>query len=1110
MDSTGHWKKHTLLLFHFLVFNTTSSHEPSPGDTVNVSSERQETLASRYYTSDGLHSHSRWRTQIALSKTVYSFEVKEDTVPGTVVGKLETVSESFTRITYSVQEDDGENLFLLSPFSGEFLLSRSLDFEAQRFFILTLVVQLGNSQGSDVRVYFNVLDVNDNPPVFSQDTFPASLLEDTRVGTCFLSLDVSDNDDGDNGDLKLRVVGGDEEEVFFINTAGALCLNTELDRERQPRYDLIVTANDRVQPVSLQFTSTAHVIVVVDDVNDNAPLFVSAKIVNIPEDTALHSVIMTVRAEDEDIGSNGEVLYYLNNTSGGEFSIDNRSGKIYLEEALDREKVETLTITITATDAGSPRMATNMNVTVHVEDVNDHDPEFSQSTYSVTIREDIPRGTSLFQVQALDRDIGTNGQVGYILTQESPFVADAVRGVITVMDKLDRERDSNYTLIITAVDKGNALRSATAVVSITVLDVNDFAPLFTPQTLTMHVAENDEDPAQRTRQVSALDEDVGVNSQLTYFIQKGNGDGLFSITPSGTLHILHSLDRERESSYFVNIVAVDSGLPPLTGTLTILVIVDDVNDNCPEFTQEVFNTIVSEDSPPGTVFAIITAADIDEGISGEIRYSVENLNVPFDIEETSGELCTTDVLDRETVALYRLMVIGSDGHPTHPLSNSVLVNVLIGDINDHWPQFMNSPYVAYVPTEMAPGSVVCAVRATDGDIDMNAELLFSLFGPSSDLFSIHPHSGTVFTSSALWRTEDMIVSVHVEDAGENPKSDITTVSVRFQNVSEFPEMTVDVLRGFLPEDEPVGTSVAVFSAASVRADPVSFYLASGNFEDMFHVEQLSGALTVENPLDYERKKELTLLIEARDSGSPPFSSFAEIHINISDVNDNFPQFTQAEYRCEVFENSPPSWVCDVLAIDADSGSYGVSGVHCEEHSYGFEELSFMEFPPLDRRTNLISLEFATVQRNSLLLYNPGGLSSREFIALEILNGSIHLSYDLGSGPVRLQTHKQVADGYFHSVTARRIGNMGSLHVDNCTDIENNGFCFSRSDGNSLKRTLDVGSNMTFGGTRTFESILLLPAQIKTHDFVGCIRNIYVNGILLSPSKALAKYNILDR
>lgn len=220
------------------------------------------------------------------------------------------------------------------------------------------------------------------------------------------------------------------------------------------------------------------------------------------------------------------------------------------------------------------------------------------------------------------------------------------------------------------------------------------------------------------------------------------------------------------------------------------------------------------------------------------------------------------------------------------------------------------------------GSVVCAVTATDGDTEMNAELQYSLYGQTSDLFSINPYSGTLFTSSALSRTEDIIVNVHVEDAGENPKFDITTISIRFQNVSDFPEIHMDVQNYSLFEDEPVGTLVAVVSAASPRAEPVSFYLASGNFEEMFHVHQLNGALTVENPLDYENNKEFTLLIEARDSGSPPFSSFAEIHIYISDVNDNYPQFTQVEYRCEVLENSPPTSVCDVLAIDADSGTYG--------------------------------------------------------------------------------------------------------------------------------------------------------------------------------------------
>lgn len=109
---------------------------------------------------------------------------------------------------------------------------------------------------------------------------------------------------------------------------------------------------------------------------------------------------------------------------------------------------------------------------------------------------------------------------------------------------------------------------------------------------------------------------------------------------------------------------------------------------------------------------------------------------------------------------------------------------------------------------------------------------------------------------------------------------------------------------------------------------------------------------------------------------------------------------------------------------------GVSGVHCEELSYGFEEMSFVEFPPLDRRTNLIYFEFATVQRDSLLLYNPGTLSSREFFALEILDGTVQLSYDLGSGTVKLQTLKQVADGRFHSVTVRRIGNVSFNNVNN--------------------------------------------------------------------------------
>lgn len=306
---------------------------------------------------------------------------------------------------------------------------------------------------------------------------------------------------GENGELRLKVVSGDEEGVFLIHPPGSLCLNTELDRERRSSYNLTVTANDCAQPVALQFTSTAHVIVVVEDVNDNAPLFVSERRVSVPEDAPLHSVVMTVVAEDEDAGSNGEVIYYLDSTSGGIFSINNTSGEIYLEKMLDREEIDILSITVRATDRGSTKMATTANVTVHVEDANDHDPELSQSNYSVTVREDISRGTSLFRVQAHDQDIGSNGRVRYTLSQTSPFTVDRVRGVVAVMDQLDRETDSNYTLIVTAVDQGSTPRSTSATVSVTVLDVNDFTPKFSPETLVMHVKENEEDLSRLTHQV---------------------------------------------------------------------------------------------------------------------------------------------------------------------------------------------------------------------------------------------------------------------------------------------------------------------------------------------------------------------------------------------------------------------------------------------------------------------------------------------------------------------------------------------------------------------------------------------------------------------------------
>ena len=294
-----------------------------------------------------------------------------------------------------------------------------------------------------------------------------------------------------------------------MNPDGVLCLNSELDRERRSTYNLTIQARDRAQSPTTCLTSTALVHVQVDDVNDNAPHFVSGKSVNIPEDTPPHTVVMVIQAVDSDIGSNGDVFYTLVDSAGGVFSISSTSGSLYLQESLDREQVDTLAITLAATDKGSPQLTTFLNLTVHVEDTNDHDPAFTQSSYFLTVREDASWGTNLLQVQAQDPDEGSNGEVRYQLNQDGPFVVDSFRGVVSVMDRLDRESESSYMLFVIAMDRGVPPRSARAVVNVTLLDVNDFTPFFAPATPTLHVLENGGDPSQLIHQAN-------LNSLLLY------------------------------------------------------------------------------------------------------------------------------------------------------------------------------------------------------------------------------------------------------------------------------------------------------------------------------------------------------------------------------------------------------------------------------------------------------------------------------------------------------------------------------------------------------------------------------------------------------------------
>lgn len=232
-------------------------------------------------------------------------------------------------------------------------------------------------------------------------------------------------------------------------------------KEKSAMYSLLIQANDCLLPEDTCLTSTVHVSIYVKDINDNSPLFISDN---------------TVSCSIADSGANGDVLYSLDNLGRGSFNISRTTGVTYLQKPLDRDLEELLMLMVTAKDKGFSELSSSINLTVLVEDINDHNPVFSQASYSVLVYEDTPQETRLVTIQANGNDTGHNREVQYEIT-ESGFVVDSVLGFISIIYHLDRERNYLYSFMVTVVYKGDIQRSSTATINITVLDVNVCIPV---------------------------------------------------------------------------------------------------------------------------------------------------------------------------------------------------------------------------------------------------------------------------------------------------------------------------------------------------------------------------------------------------------------------------------------------------------------------------------------------------------------------------------------------------------------------------------------------------------------------------------------------------------
>ncbi|XP_070819440.1 protocadherin gamma-A10-like [Chaetodon trifascialis] len=547
-------------------------------------------------------------------------------------------------------------------------------------------------------ITIEIQDVNDHAPAFPKKEINLEISESTPTGTVFLLDSAADPDVGINS-LQSYSLKANDHFVLKQHTRtdgskyAEIMLQSGLDREKQGEHTLILTAVDGGEP---QRSGTVRIHVSVLDANDNAPVFTqSVYKASVLENVSRGTVVATVSATDADQGYNGNVTYsftHLEEDSSCPFRINSHTGEVKLTGDIDYEVTANYEINLQAKDPWGVVGASKL--IIEVGDVNDNSPIITMASYSGKISEDSTPGTVVALISVQDKDSGKNGQVHLNIDENLPFkVKSSLRNYYTLVTEqnLDREQRSRYNITLTATDEGLPALSSRKMVVLDVTDINDNAPAFSQSVYSAQVVENNA-PGIPLLQIHATDPDQGQNARISYFLIDGEVSGnpvstYFSInTESGVIQSLRSLDYEQVKEYKIRIKAQDGGSPPLSTNTSVIVRVEDQNDNPPQvlYPVQTGGSVVAEMVPRsadvGYLVTKVVAVDVDSGQNAWLSYKLQKATdrALFEVGLQNGEIRTIrQVTDKDAVKQRLTVIVEDNGQPSR--SATVIVNVAVAD-----------------------------------------------------------------------------------------------------------------------------------------------------------------------------------------------------------------------------------------------------------------------------------------------------------------------------------------------------------------------------------------------------------------------------------------------
>ncbi|XP_058852120.1 protocadherin gamma-A11-like isoform X1 [Acipenser ruthenus] len=519
-------------------------------------------------------------------------------------------------------------------------------------------------------------------------------------------------------------------------------------------------------------------------------------------------------------------------------------------------------------------------------------------------------------------------------------------GFLFVSERIDREelcRQVSKCTLHFQILVENPLKIYS--ISVEIQDINDNTPKFDENKIRLEITESAA-PGIRFSLESAQDTDAGTNSIQSYTLSPNEYFTLDVNTRAGgsqypELVLEKALDRETQSEHFLILNAIDGGNPRQSGSVNIHVIVLDINDNAPVFTQPVYKVTIFENSPIGTLVVTVNATDIDEGVNGAITYTFKHISDEardiFQIDSRTGEIRVVGNVNFEETKVHEIDVQARDGAGQSSFSHFKLLVEII-DVNDNAPVISLKSVSSSVPEDSLPGTVVAVINIYDEDSGKSGQV--RCFVPVNLPFKIISEVKNYYmlvTDRALDREveSEFNVTITATDEGSPPLSSIKTITISVSDVNDNPPIfTQPSYTAYLMENQPKGTRIITVKAKDKDADQNGKVMYSF-MEDSNQVLTLSSYVSINSesgdifslrPFDYEQFGVFQIHVKAQDRGNPPLYSNTTVKVFIVDQNDNAPKvlYPKQNERSVLAEMIPRSahtgyLVTKVVAVDADSG-----------------------------------------------------------------------------------------------------------------------------------------------------------------------------------------------